>query len=228
MPVVLGYLPVGFAFAVTAVAGGLPPWAAVLISLTNFTSAGQLAGATLILAGAPVLEIGLTVFIINIRYVIMGMSLSQRLTPGMGTGQRLVGSMAITDELFTIASLRKGEITFPYLGGLFLLPYVGWGGGTLIGAYAAEWMPAQLQASMGIALYAMFVALLLPEAKRSKAVTVVALVAMTSSVLFEYVPLLSGVSAGYVIIIGTVLGAAVGAALFPMDEEESGEGGEVG
>ena len=126
----LGYLPVSFTYGFMAVSGGLPVWVAVLISLTNLTSAGQFAGTNLIFAGAGYLELTLTVLVINLRYMLMSLSLSQRLEKGMSTVKRLLFSFGITDETFVVASVRKGDLTFPYLMGLITLPIVGWTTGT--------------------------------------------------------------------------------------------------
>jgi predicted branched-subunit amino acid permease len=219
-PVVFGYLPVGFAFGVTATAGGIPPWLVVLISLTNFTSAGQLMGATLIIAGAPIFEIAVTTLIINIRYVIMSMSFSQRIKPNMPLAEKMIAAFAITDEIFAVASLKKGDVTFKYITGLVSGPYAFWSLGTLLGAYATNLLPLAVQQSMGIALYAMFIALILPAARESLAITVVAGTAVAVSVLFKTLPFLSTISAGYVIIICTIVAAALGAYFFPREEED--------
>ncbi len=220
MPVIFGYLPVGFAFGVTAAAGGIPPWLVVLISLTNFTSAGQLMGATLIIAGAPIFEIAVTTLIINIRYVIMSMSFSQRITPNMPILEKMVAAFAITDEIFTVASLKKGEVSFNYISGLVTGPYFGWSLGTLLGAYATKILPLAIQQSMGIALYAMFIALIIPAARESLAVMVVAGISVCASIIFKVTPLLDTLSSGYVIMICTILAAAFGAYFFPREEED--------
>jgi len=219
MPVVFGYVPVGFAFGVTAAAGGIPPWIVVLISLTNFTSAGQLMGATLIVAGASVVEIAVTTLIINIRYIIMSMSFSQRITPNMPLPKKMISAMAITDEIFTIASLRKGEATFRYIFGLVTGPYIAWSFGTFLGAYITDLLPISIQGSMGIALYAMFAALIIPAGRESKAVRLVAGIAVLMATVFRILPALSGISAGYAIIVCTIVASAIGARVFPIRQE---------
>ena len=219
IPVVFGYVPVGFAFGVTAAAGGIPPWIVVLISLTNFTSAGQLMGATLIVAGASIFEIAVTTLIINIRYIIMSMSFSQRIRPDMPVARKMISAMAITDEIFTIASLKKGEVTFKYTFGLVTGPYIAWSFGTFLGAYVTDLLPMALQTSMGIALYAMFMALIIPASRESKAVMLVAGSAVLLACVFRIIPFFSELSAGYVIIICTVAAAALGARFFPVRQE---------
>ena len=138
LPIGLGYLSVSFAFGIQAMALGLTPLEAVLISMTNLTSAGQLAGITLMAGGAPLLEMALTQLTINLRYALMSLSLSQKMGEDMGTGRRMIFAFGNTDEIFAVASMEKGNIRFPYALGLMVLPYIGWSGGTLLGAVAGS------------------------------------------------------------------------------------------
>jgi predicted branched-subunit amino acid permease len=132
----------------------------------------------------------------------------------------MIAAFAITDEIFAVASLKKGDVTFKYITGLVSGPYAFWSLGTLLGAYATNLLPLAVQQSMGIALYAMFIALILPAARESLAITVVAGTAVAVSVLFKTLPFLSTISAGYVIIICTIVAAALGAYFFPREEED--------
>lgn len=218
-PILLGYIPVGFAFGVVAAKGGIAAWVAVLISLSNFTSAGQFAGANLIISNAPIFEIGLTTFIINIRYILMSLSLTQKIKPGMSLGKRLILAFGITDEIFTLASLQNKEMTFKYMLGLIAAPYFGWAFGTFLGAASTTFLSETVQSSMGIALYAMFIALIIPESKKSKAAAVVVSIAVVCSSIFKWTPYLSQLSSGYVIIICTVAAAGIGAFLFPREDD---------
>lgn len=216
-PVGLGYMPVGFAFGVMAVNGHIPPFFVSLISLTNFTSAGQFVGTQAMIAGSSILSIAIATFVINIRYLVMGLSFSQKI--GHFTlGQKLISAFAITDEVFTIASLTKHKLTFYYVVGLIIGPYVGWATGTTLGSLATNLLPVNIQKSMGIALYAMFIALLVPEMKQSKEITVVALMAILFSTVFMLTPFFSQIEPGYSIILSTIIAAAFGAALFPVKE----------
>ena len=135
LPIGIGYIPVSFTFGFLAVSGGLPIWVAAVISLTNLTSAGQFAGTNLIFAGAGYLEVALTTFVINIRYMLMSLSLSQKLERKTGTLARLVMAFGITDETFVVGSLRQGTLTAPFMLGLILMPIAGWNLGTLMGMY---------------------------------------------------------------------------------------------
>jgi len=219
IPIALGYIPVSFTFGLMAVEGGIPAWIAVLISLTNLTSAGQFAGAGLIIANASLFEISLTTFVINIRYMLMSLSLSQKIAARMPLVKRCIMAFGITDETFAVASLEKEEISFPYMAGLISCPYAGWVLGTLLGAVTTSILPAALQSSMGIALYAMFIALFVPASKKSKSAFIVVIIAISISSAFKWVPYINKISGGWSIIIATIIASAIGAVLFPREED---------
>lgn len=220
IPIAVGYIPVSFTFGMMAVNGGMPIWIAILISLTNLTSAGQFAGTALIMANASIFEITLTTFVINIRYMLMSLSLSQKITSQMPLLKRCTMAFGITDETFTVASLEKKEITFPYMMGLITCPYFGWALGTALGAVTTSMLPKSLQSALGIALYAMFLALIVPAAKKSKEALVVIIVAVFISSLFKWVPYINKISGGWSIIIATIIAATTGAVLFPREDDE--------
>lgn len=223
LPVTLGYLPVSFAFAVTAVAGGLPWPVVLLISMTNFTSAGQAAGANLMQMAAPLPEIGVTVFVINIRYMLMSLSLSQKLA-GMPVLKRLLLANGVTDEIFFLAMQKDGRLSGWFIAGLAAGPYGGWVLGTLLGALLGGVLPPALSSALGIALYAMFIAIVVPPCRRSKAVALTALLAVGLACLFRYLPGLRLIPSGWALILAAVAAAAIAALRFPV--EEPGEGGE--
>lgn len=145
IPIGLGYFPVSFTFGFLAVSGGLPVWVACLISLTNLTSAGQFAGTNLILAGAGYLEVALATFVINLRYMLMSFSLSQRLEKATGTLGRMALAFGITDETFVVSSLKKGSLRASYMIGLMMMPILGWNLGTLFGGSISTLLPQALQ-----------------------------------------------------------------------------------
>ncbi|HOJ12115.1 MAG TPA: AzlC family ABC transporter permease [Clostridiales bacterium] len=219
IPIALGYIPVSFTFGLIAVNGGIPVWIAILISMTNLTSAGQFAGTDLIIAGSSFVEIALTTFIINIRYMLMSLSLSQKVDQKMPVSKRSIMAFGITDEIFSIASMEEGEITFSYMMGLFSCPYWGWALGTALGALTCSVLPEALQNSMGIALYAMFIALVVPAAKKSKAAFVVAAIAISINSILTWMPGLNSISDGWSIIIATLISCTAGALLFPRKSE---------
>lgn len=221
VPIALGYFPVSFTFGLMAVNGGIPVWIVILISMTNLTSAGQFAGTNLIIAGAGFAEIAVTTFVINIRYMLMSLSLSQKITQGMSSLKRWIMSFGVTDETFTVAAMQKNEITFAFMTGLEILPYIGWSLGTAAGAVVCTLLPETLQSSMGIALYAMFIALVIPAAKKSKAALLVAVCAISISTIIKWVPLFRVISGGWRIIIATIIACTIGAKIFPLKDAET-------
>lgn len=219
MPICLGYLSVSFAFGILATQGGLPVWVALLISMTNLTSAGQVAGTQLILTGGMYIEIAITTFIINIRYMLMSLSLSQKVEAKMTNLQRWILAFGITDEIFAVAIQQKEEVSAKYLSGLIVTPYVGWALGTFLGATAAGLLPMSLRDALGIAIYGMFIAIIIPPARKARPVAVVVMLSIVMSCAFKWLPLLNLISSGWVIIICAVLVSAYAAARYPIDEE---------
>ena len=218
MPICLGYLSVSFAFGIMATQGGLPVWVALLISMTNLTSAGQVAGTQLILAGGTYVEIAVTTFIINIRYMLMSLSLSQKVESRMTNLERWVLAFGITDEIFAVAIQQKEEVNAKYLSGLVITPYVGWALGTLLGATATGLLPDSLRNALGIAIYGMFIAIVVPVAKKVRPVLKVVALSVVLSCAVHYLPVLNQISSGFAIILCTVVAAAAGAVLFPVKE----------
>lgn len=219
IPIALGYIPVAFTFGLMAVNGGIPILMAILISLTNLTSAGQFLGASLIIADASLFEITFATFVINIRYMLMSLSLSQKIPANMSLPKRSIMAFGITDEIFAVASLEEKEITFPYMMGLTACPYFGWALGTALGAMISSVLPMSLQSSMGIALYAMFIALIVPSAKKSKPALIVIITAVLISTIFKLLPCMKLLSEGWSIIITTIIAATLGALLFARKDE---------
>lgn len=221
VPIGLGYLSVAFTFGIKAVADGLSPAQALLISMTNVTSAGQFAGLPLITAQASMIEVALTQLVINLRYALMSLSLSQRLDDTMTTPRRLIFSFMNTDEIFAVASSQPEKVGKTYLYGLMVAPYLGWALGTILGAVAGQLLPEFFRTALGLAIYGMFLAIILPPARKERPVRVVVLAAVAMSLMFRYLPVLNQVSSGFVIIICAVTASAMGALLFPVGEEET-------
>lgn len=221
IPICLGYFSVSMAFGLTAVLSGVPIWAAVTISLTNLTSAGQFAGMNLIAAQGALVEIGLTTLIINIRYFLMSISLSQKVEQKMTMKERLAVSFGITDEIFAVSMQRNHELTTAYMVGLIMTPVLGWTGGTLVGAVATSFMPASLSNALGIALYGMFIAVIVPPAREQKNVLFAVILAIAASVASKYIPGVKNLSSGWTIILITIVICMIAAWLFPVEESES-------
>lgn len=201
--------------------GGLPVWVAVLISMTNVTSAGQVAGTDLLLAHGPYLEIAVTTFIINLRYMLMSLSLSQKTDESFTLGKRLLASFCVTDEIFAVASAKTGTFGFSYFLGLMTLPYWGWACGTLLGAVATGILPVVLQAALGVALYGMFIAIIIPPARDFRPVALVVVGATVLSSVLAWAPWFDGLSSGWSVIICAVVVSVAAAIFFPLPEEET-------
>ena len=216
----LGYFSVSFGFGAMAVSQGIRVLDAALISVTNLTSAGQFAGLTLIVAAATLWEMVLTQLVINSRYALMSLALSQRMGEKIGFLPRLLIAFFNTDEIFALAMARREPLTVPFLLGLGTLPMLGWTGGTLFGALAGSVLPGSIRTALGVMLYGMFIAIVVPPAKEERPVLITVLLALMFSCLFTWMPGLRQVSAGISIVICTVAAAALCAALFPIKEEE--------
>lgn len=220
LPICLGYFSVSMAFGMTAVLSGIPLWAAVVISLTNLTSAGQFAGMNLIVTGGAFVEIALTTLIINIRYFLMSISVSQKVEQKMSMKERLAVAFGITDEIFAVSMQRNHELTTAYMAGLILISLLGWTGGTWIGGAVTSLMPEVLSNAMGIALYGMFIAIIIPPAKEHKNVLFAVGLAILASAACNYLPVVKNLSSGWTIILVTIVVCMVAAWLFPVEESE--------
>ena len=221
LPVGIGYFSVAFGFGAMAAAEGLRTLDAALISLTNFTSAGQFAGLTLIIAGAGLWEVILTQVVINSRYALMGLALSQRLGRNVGLLPRMFIAFFNTDEIFALAMAETGKLTTPFMAGLGLTPILGWTAGTLCGALAGSVLPVAVRTALGVMLYGMFIAIVVPPARQEKPVLAAVVLALILSSLFTWAPGLREISPGLAIVFCTVAAAALCAWLFPIPDEEA-------
>lgn len=220
IPIGLGYFAVSFTFGMMAVSGGLSIWQAVLISLTNLTSAGQFAGLDIILASGSCWEMALSQLVINLRYCLMSFSLSQKMEKDMPAIHRFFVSFGITDEIFGVSAGQEGRVS-PYFNyGAMCVAIPGWTLGTLTGAISGNFLPAFMVSALSVAIYGMFLAIIIPPAKKNRAVLWVVLGAMAVSSLFAAVPGLKKVSSGFVIIITTLLVAGLAAYFCPIQEEK--------
>lgn len=222
IPICLGYLSVSFGFGILAVSkAGLSVFQASIISASNLTSAGQKAGIDVIAAGGTIIEMILLQLTINIRYSLMALSLSQKLDKRFTTPHRLMASYGITDEIFAVCSAQKTPLTPPYMYGMIFIAAVGWVTGTALGAAAGELLPLSVSKAMEIVLYGMFIAIIIPPAKKQHSVLFVIAMAAALSVVFRYC--LPMVSDGFAIIISAVAASAAAAFIFPVKDEEAEE-----
>lgn len=220
IPIALGYVSVSFAFGMMASNQGIPVWASVLISFSNLTSAGQFAGLGIIAANGSMMEMALSQFVINLRYFLMSLSLTQKLDEKTKTLQRAVIAHGITDEIFALSSSKPKKVGFLYMISLMFLPILGWTGGTFLGAAASTLLPVILRDSLGIMIYGMFLAIIIPPCRTSKNIGIVVLMAAVTSCLFQVLSAYISIGSGFVIILCTLFAAGVGAFLFPIDGEE--------
>ncbi len=216
LPICIGYVAVGFAFGIFAVTSGLPIYQALLISMTNVTSAGQLAAVPIMTAGGMLSELAITQFVINLRYALMSISLSQKLDGTVRLLDRFIISFVNTDEVFAVASAQREQVGRHYLYGLILTPYLGWSGGTLLGAIAGDILPAIVTSALGIAIYGMFIAIVVPAARASRATLGCVILAAAFSCAFRYISLLGSVPSGFVVIICALLAAGITALVAPI------------
>ena len=218
LPIALGYLSVSFGFGISVVSGGLQAIWAVLISMTNLTSAGQVAGVAVILAHGPLVEMILTELVINLRYSLMGIALSQKLGR-FPLFHRLLMAFGITDEVFAVAIAEPGSLGPKYFYGLMTLPYIGWAAGTALGALAGDILPTAVTGALGIAIYSMFVAIVVPEARDDRGILFTVLIACTLSCLLTYLPCFSFMTRGFSIILCAVVAAVVMALVRPVADD---------
>lgn len=219
IPICLGYLSVSFAFGIFAVGSGLSPLEALLISMSCVTSAGQLAAVPIIASAGGLLELAVSQLVINMRYALMSISLSQKFDSSVTTADRFAIAFVNTDEVFAVASGQYGKVSKWYMYGLMLTPWAGWASGTIIGALAGNILPAVVTSSLGVAIYGMFIAIVVPEMKKSRAVASCVAIAVGLSCLFSFAPVLQNIPTGFVIIICACAASAVMAFVAPIETE---------
>ena len=216
IPIGLGYLSVSFTFGIMAVSYGLHWWQAVLISMTTVTSAGQFAGIGVMLHPGQYIQMLISQVTINIRYAFMSQKTDSRFR---GISRWVLGFM-MTDEIFAVAS-QESTVSRSFFAGLTVLPYLGWSLGTLAGALLGNILPDRIMSALSVAIYGMFIAIVVPELKQSRPVVLVVVIALALSCAFSYIPLLAQVSSGIAITVCAVLAAAIGAWLFPVKGDET-------
>lgn len=214
MPICLGYFPVSFTFGILAVKLGFAPLTATIMAITNMASAGQMNGVQRIVENATYVSLIVTTLVVNLRYMLMSFSLTQKIDQSMKWYQRCLMCWGICDEMFVLASMETGEVTFAFYAGLMTMPIVGWTVGTFCGAFATSLFSPMIQGCMGMALYCMFIAIVVPEARKSRKVALVSLLAVAISCIFTYVPYINIMNkGGWGMITSAILAAALGATI---------------
>ena len=220
IPIALGYFAVSFTLGITAKNAGLTALQAMLASFTLNASAGEFAGFTLIAAGAGYLEIAIMEFVANARYLLMSCALSQKLSPDTPLWQRLLIGYDVTDEIFGISISVPGRLNPYYTFGAIAIAVPGWSVGTYLGVLMGNILPANVVSALSVGLYGMFIAIVVPPMKKQGSVRAVVTVSLVISTAFYYIPGLSSLSPGFVIIICTLVAAGLAAFLFPLPEQE--------
>lgn len=219
LPIGLGYFAVSFSLGITARNIGLTPFQGFLVSLLNNASAGEYAGFTVMAADAAYIEIIFITFITNIRYLLMSCALSQRFSPDTPFIHRFFIGYDVTDELFGITIGRKGYLNPCYTYGAMLLAIPGWSIGTAIGVMAGNILPTRIVGALSVALFGMFIAIIIPPAKKNKVIAGLVMISFVASFCFSRLPVLSDLSEGTRTIILTILISALAAIFFPVKQE---------
>jgi 4-azaleucine resistance transporter AzlC len=221
LPIAIGYIPIAITFGLIIQSSEISISAGMLMSLIVFAGASQFIGANLMIVGAASLEIVITTFILNFRHFLMSSSLAQKVKPNTSKKFLSLIAFGITDESFAVASLQEEEVLDPYkIFGLNLIAYLSWNLGTWIGLFAGSTLPSQLKSSLGIALYVMFIGLLIPSLKKGKTVIIVSILSMVINSFMYWMPMLSRLSVGWRIIIATILSAFIGTFISSGEDSE--------
>ncbi len=220
-PICLGYIAVSFTFGIMAKKMGLSLFQAVLISGTNFTSAGQFAGLDVIVTGGTYFEMAMTQLIINLRYCLMSCSLSQKIDPDAKFFHRFLIAFGNTDEVFGVSSNVEGKLKPAYSYGAISIALPGWIFGTFLGVVSGNILSKRMLSALGVALYGMFIAIVIPPVRENKILRGIVAVSVVLSFLFSKISLFSNISSGFKIIILTIIIAGAAAVLFPVEEEKN-------
>lgn len=221
IPIGLGYFAVAFSLGIAARNAGMTPMQGFLASLSTNASAGEYAVFTLIGQNAPYLECAVMTLIANARYLLMSASLSQKLHSSVPSWKRMIIGFDVTDELFGIGIARKGWLNPAYYFGAMLVSIPGWAFGTMLGVIMGNLLPARIVSALSVALYGMFIAIIIPPARENRIIAALVLISFLLSWLSSILPSVSSLSSGTRTIILTVLISGTAALLFP--HEESGE-----
>ena len=220
VPIALGYLAVSFTLGIAAKNVGIRAPQATLMSFTNSTSAGEFAALTAIAGGATYLELALMQFVINLRYMLMSCSLSQKIDPEFSIIHRFLMGFGVTDEIFGISIARGGKLNPFYTYGAMSLAIPAWSLGTFLGVVLGNVLPGGVVSALSVALYGMFLAIIIPPARDNKIIAGLVVVSMAASFLFAKLPVVRDISSGMRVIILTVIIAGAAAVLFPIQVEE--------
>ena len=222
LPICIGYFSVSFAFGIFATGAGLSVFEALLMSVFNLSSAGQFAAVPIICTGGSFIELALSQLVINSRYALMSLSMSQNMGESVRLRDKFLIAFACADEPYAVSMAKGAPLSRKYMYSLIILPYLGWASGTFLGGLAGNIMPDILVSAFGITIYAMFVAIIIPPMKKSGKITVAVLISILFSCLFKYVDVLGKIPSGFAVIISSVLASLIITAISFLPSLEGG------
>jgi len=221
IPIGLGYFAVSFSLGIAAKNAGLTPFQGFLASILCNASAGEYAGFTLIQAGASYIEMAIITLIVNARYLLMSCAMSQKINNDASIIHRFIIGFDITDELFGIASSKDGYVNPYYIYGAMLVSMPCWSIGTALGVAVGNVLPLRIVSALSVALYGMFLAIIIPPARKNKVISFIIVICFAANYLFSNLHLFSNISNGMKTIILTILISAIAAFLLPKKEEDT-------
>lgn len=219
IPISLGYLAVSFSLGITAKNAGLTAFQGMLASFLCNASAGEYAAFTCIAANSAYIELAIVTLIANARYLLMSFAMSQRMNPKTSMIHRFLMAYDITDELFGIAIAQNGYLNPYYTYGAVIVAVPGWSVGTFLGVLAGNLLPLRLVSAFSVALYGMFLAIIIPPAKKDKVIALLVAVSFSASYAFSAIPVIKNLSSGNRTIILTVLISSLASIIFPKKED---------
>ncbi|MBQ2989849.1 MAG: AzlC family ABC transporter permease [Clostridia bacterium] len=220
IPIMLGYAAVSFTLGIAAKNAGLTAFQGFLASLLNNASAGEKAGFTVIQAQEGYLVMAIMILVANVRYLLMSCALSQKISPETGLIPRMIIGFEVTDEIFGVQMALPGMINPWYTYGVIAMALPGWSLGTYFGVIMGNVLPARVVSALSVGLYGMFLAVIIPPARKSRIIAALVVIAMAASFAFSVLPVVSAVSPGMRVIVLTVVISAAAAYFFPVKEEE--------
>ena len=216
-----GYLAVGFAFGILAVTRGFPLWSPILMSMIHLSGTGQFAIVNLYSSGSGFEETIFAATVLNLRYPLMSLALAQKLDPAMQTWKRMIVAAGDADEVVAVALGHGDIITVRYFAGVMISAAAGWNLGTFLGVFGSTMLPASVVSALGIALHAMFLAIIIPLARKARPMLLCVSAAAAMNIIFEFIPFTSGIGSGWRILFCGILSAVCAAVIFPKKTAEA-------
>ncbi len=230
-PIGLGYLPLAFSLGVNAATGGFKFLSTMVASMLSFTGVGLMTTMALMLESAAYASIFVALLVINLRNIVLSVAMAQRLEANVSLWKRLVIAMGNTDEIFALTIRREGRISGDYFLGVMSFPYFAWGVGTLVGLFATTLVPQDVCIAMGMSLYAMLIAAVVPAMKHSRPVLFTAILSGLISYILQGIKPINDILVGWmgrsasswILVFGAIFSACVAACIWPVNDSEEDE-----